>query len=409
MSTDKRLAIKPALNQFNGGEISPYLEGRYDWDKYNYSAKLCKNFIPTVEGYLKRRGGSHYVATKKGVTNSTIVFYVRTPDSNAVTPTLKLNGVTVPLTGGGSSQYFIIDVWKTEPLTYKTGTHITYEASATGYITKTGVMTVSDRQTIYLITIVQPSSDTATVTFVAPSGTTITLNGTEATSITDNIGTTVNYSATYGGSTVSGSVIIDGDKTYYLFVKNGTLYMGADEIVATSTSGSGSIILPACKLRFIGVGGGGGGLIYTTNTRMSGGSGAGCDVVINVPAGTYDWVCGSLGVSGSSSSDGTATTLKKDSITYVEAGGGGRGRLTGGYFYGGSGGTVSLKDDAVTNVNWTKKGNACTFTTKTGKGSLIRGASVYDGHGAGTGYTSDNSSSWTAGTNGYLYIAFAED
>lgn len=59
------MGIKPALTQFNGGEISPQLEGRLDWDKYNYSAKLCKNFIPLIEGSLRRRGGSHFVALRK--------------------------------------------------------------------------------------------------------------------------------------------------------------------------------------------------------------------------------------------------------------------------------------------------------------------------------------------------------
>lgn len=39
------MAVKPALTQFNGGEISPQLEGRTDWDKYNYSAKLCKTLF----------------------------------------------------------------------------------------------------------------------------------------------------------------------------------------------------------------------------------------------------------------------------------------------------------------------------------------------------------------------------
>ena len=59
--------VKPVLNQFNGGEISPWLEGRIDLPKYNYSAARMLNFIPLVEGGVKRRGGSHFVAPVKEV------------------------------------------------------------------------------------------------------------------------------------------------------------------------------------------------------------------------------------------------------------------------------------------------------------------------------------------------------
>lgn len=58
---------KPVLNQFNGGEISPWLEGRTDLAKYASSARLMKNFIPQVEGSVIRRGGSHFVASVKEV------------------------------------------------------------------------------------------------------------------------------------------------------------------------------------------------------------------------------------------------------------------------------------------------------------------------------------------------------
>lgn len=399
------MAIKPALNQFNGGEIQPQLEGRFDWQKYNYTAKLCRNFIPTVEGYLKRRGGSHFVATKKGITNATFKFLVTT-ESSSDTPTLTLDGETVTLTAQSQN------TWQTTDLTYKDGDHISYQASATGYITKTGVLTVSDKQEDFTISIVKPSSNTATVTFIAPTGTTITLNGTTANSITDTIGTVVNYSATYQTSTISGTVTIDGDKTYYLFAKNNQLQMGDGEVVNTSSASNGTVRLPACTLRIIAVGGGGGAFLYgepSAGLAFSGGSGAGCDVVINVPEGLYTWSCGSLGVSGASATGGTYSGLVKDTTTYVSAGGGGCGRLTGGYFYGGDGGVVTLKNDSVDNVNWSQKGNACTYNTKKHTGSMVRGASIYNGYGEATGYTTQYVDSYETGTNGYLYIAFSEN
>ena len=52
------MSIKPAKVQFNGGELSPWLEGRTDIAKYDKTAKLCRNFIPMAEGSLKRRGGT---------------------------------------------------------------------------------------------------------------------------------------------------------------------------------------------------------------------------------------------------------------------------------------------------------------------------------------------------------------
>lgn len=58
---------KPALNQFNGGEFSPWLAGRVDLPKYGYSVEKSLNFIPLVEGSVKKRGGSHFVAPIKEV------------------------------------------------------------------------------------------------------------------------------------------------------------------------------------------------------------------------------------------------------------------------------------------------------------------------------------------------------
>ena len=56
------MSIKPAKVQFNGGEISPWLEARYDIVKFDKTAKLCRNFIPLIEGSVKRRGGSRFVS-----------------------------------------------------------------------------------------------------------------------------------------------------------------------------------------------------------------------------------------------------------------------------------------------------------------------------------------------------------
>ena len=417
------MAIKPALNQFNGGEIQPQLEGRFDWQKFNYSAKLCKNFIPTVEGYLKRRGGSHYVATKRGVTQATFKFYVRT-ESRDDTPTLQLNGETVTLTNSGG-QFFYIDTWETENYTYTDGEQIEYRATATGYVTKQGVLTVSDRQQDYTIEIYKPSERTATVKFCASPLAQVTLNSVVRTSITDTIGTEVTYSITWQGKTASGSVVIDGDKTYYVYINNDTLYVSGGELVKTSVAGSGTLYLPPCHVRVIAVGGGGGAFLYS-DVYYGGGSGAGADVILKIPTGAYLWQCGALGTTGS---NGINTYFSpSNEVAYITAGGGKTGKKSGKTFSGGAGGTISIKNSVVAKENWSKNGNACTYYSADrarlvrggdgnihlrhgtfSRGSLIRGASVYKGYGTASGYTTSDHNSYSAGTNGYLFIEFVGD
>lgn len=45
---------------FNGGELSPLLDGRVDFPKYVSGAKLLQNFIPTIYGPMIRRSGTHF-------------------------------------------------------------------------------------------------------------------------------------------------------------------------------------------------------------------------------------------------------------------------------------------------------------------------------------------------------------
>ena len=56
---------KPILTSFNGGELSPLLDGRVDQDKYFTGCKTLTNFIPTVQGPARRRGGTRHVGLAK--------------------------------------------------------------------------------------------------------------------------------------------------------------------------------------------------------------------------------------------------------------------------------------------------------------------------------------------------------
>lgn len=55
------MRASPILSNFNGGELSPRLEGRVDYEKYQSGCSVMSNFIPTVQGPAVFRGGTHYV------------------------------------------------------------------------------------------------------------------------------------------------------------------------------------------------------------------------------------------------------------------------------------------------------------------------------------------------------------
>lgn len=65
------MKASPLIANLNAGEWSPELAGRVDLAKYPNSAKLLRNFIPTVQGPLVRRGGTKYVAAVKDSTDRT--------------------------------------------------------------------------------------------------------------------------------------------------------------------------------------------------------------------------------------------------------------------------------------------------------------------------------------------------
>lgn len=57
--------IKTALN---AGEFSPLMLGRVDYAKYQNGLRVCENFVPLVQGAVRRRSGSRYSAAAKNAT-----------------------------------------------------------------------------------------------------------------------------------------------------------------------------------------------------------------------------------------------------------------------------------------------------------------------------------------------------
>lgn len=397
MSTDKRLAIKPALNQFNGGEISPQLEGRYDWDKYNYSAKICKNFIPTIEGSLKRRGGSHFVALKRGSGYYTFKIYVKVDpweqdeNNDYPSPVLTINGETVTLHNTGG--FFLNDTFVTDELTYLDGTKLSYNLSCSGgYLTKTGTIIVNINQSDVNLKITKSSADTVTVNFITPSSATVTLNGTTTKTITDTVGTSVSYSISFLAGSTTGNITLTEDKNYYVYKAGSILVVTDSDIFLIDYPTDGSIYLPASKIRYIGVGAGGGDSGYTEiNYYAGGGSGAGCDIVLDITEGEYEY---KIGAHGGQRIAGNPTYLKFSNNIVVNNGGGGagwQGDVRWGRPTGGAGGINTINNSLLVSSNWAKNGNA--------GGLYSSGASVYSGYGAG-------GAPLVVATNGYLYLSF---
>ena len=56
---------KKLINNFNGGELSPYLYGRADFPKYNTGCITMENFIPLSYGGAIKRSGTRFITQTK--------------------------------------------------------------------------------------------------------------------------------------------------------------------------------------------------------------------------------------------------------------------------------------------------------------------------------------------------------
>ncbi len=67
------LAVTPSINSFNGGQLMPEMESRWDFgatagtfhSKYSSSCRTLENFFPLSQGPATRRPGTKYIATVK--------------------------------------------------------------------------------------------------------------------------------------------------------------------------------------------------------------------------------------------------------------------------------------------------------------------------------------------------------
>lgn len=183
------MSKKTAKIQFNGGEISPWLEGRIDLAKYDKSSRLCRNFIPIVEGCLKRRGGTLFVA-QTPVEDSLTFKIVASP----VDAKVKINGIE-----------------KSEIIVSR-GDIVNYEVSLDGYVTINDEIVVV-KDTSLDVKLVSKTQMCSLSIVAEPSDAIVKIEGYERTFYMGNKNSEVLYMVYKDGyETCTGKVILDEDK-----------------------------------------------------------------------------------------------------------------------------------------------------------------------------------------------------
>ena len=184
------MSIKPTRMQFNGGELSPWLQGRTDIAKYDKTAKLCRNFIPLVEGSLKRRGGTHFVALTP--LDDDILFQITPTPSEAK---VLINGV------------------ERSSITVARGDKLYYEVSCDGYSQTSGHYVVLEDTKLDVLLV----SKSELLTFSVqpnPSDATVVLNGYQRQFVRVLKNSKVEYQVYKDGYILqSGSVIVQDNQT----------------------------------------------------------------------------------------------------------------------------------------------------------------------------------------------------
>jgi len=71
------------ISAFNGGEVSPLLDGRADLEKYSTFLKICRNFLVTPQGPLISRPGFKYINEVKNSSDQVRLIPFRFSDQDA--------------------------------------------------------------------------------------------------------------------------------------------------------------------------------------------------------------------------------------------------------------------------------------------------------------------------------------
>lgn len=393
-----QLAIKPALNQFNGGEISPQLEGRYDWDKYAYSAKVCKNFIPQIEGGLKRRGGSHFVSLSRQPKSFNFYIKVNYSDNPSIVPTTKVdlgeNGNLIYT----QQSFFVEDV--KFPFSTIEGTTIEYSVYSEGYGVARGSFVVDEDNFVTEVDLIK-LEDGANLTITTdPDGADVTINGIKTNELFVAKNTDVDVVVKVGDTVTYKTVNISEDSTIMITV--------FQRVFEGMKAGASYITLKNAWYNVIIVGGGaggGGGSWKDDHKTCGGGGGAGACFIGTIRLGGKVMV--KIGNGGRGGASGKLIAGKGEqggdsSIgNYITAGGGYAGTTGTGdvvTYFQGVGGSLMINSETK-DVEISKNGNGDP-TIRTGTGA----SSHYKDYGkGGSGFYK---SAGSAGNTGYVKIVY---
>ena len=459
------MSIKPVQNQFNGGEISPLMDGRFDLPVYQYSADIMSTFIPLSEGCFKRRGGTHFVSSAK------------------TTEPLTLNIITSPEDADIEIEGSLRNSFQAAY-----GDEISYKVSAEYYNTKEGSIVIKEDTDLAINLVSQVEMVTVEVVCNI-EGADIYLNGQIRDSITVGKNATVTYRVKKDGyRTVQGQVVASSDKTVDVTLKmifeiipipsdalvtiNGeerssievdvgdnvewmvaykdlasksgaeTINVSASRVVSLGDILSGTVFLDSTtagiyetelphglyRIKLYGAGGGSGGGSWGSDHHTAGaggGSGAGIEVLMVLNRDNYKAVVGKYGEHGTNASGGGAkgstggsSTFGTSLTNYIVAGGGtgGSGSLkkTAGSPTPGVGGSYNIIAAVSQTVKAYSGNSGKTSGGGGGYGPNYGGASVYDGTtsgigAGGTGYTSyDGRPGGQNGYSGYVQITLEE-
>lgn len=93
--------ISKAITSFTAGELSPWLDGRHDVEKYHSGCRKLENFLLTPYGGVRRRPGTAYVAAQRDETATGRLIPFRY--STSATYILVLSGGYIDVYDGGTA------------------------------------------------------------------------------------------------------------------------------------------------------------------------------------------------------------------------------------------------------------------------------------------------------------------
>jgi hypothetical protein len=239
-STSKKAAV--ILDNFNTGQVSPKLEARQDYPKYDSSMRTLENFIINPLGPVQRRPGTRYVATVKTGTPRIIPFEYSTDDVYAIEMgdeymRFYRNGAQILAGGGGtyeivspfdSSELSSVRYAQSGNLMYLVDgndvpqilTRTAHNAWTIGNIAQEGGPFLNENET-----------ETSTIAASAVTGTGVTLTATSGPFDSDHVGALWQISHIVEANDIDGRFWTSGDSN------SATISVMEDQTYTVTTGG----------------------------------------------------------------------------------------------------------------------------------------------------------------------------